>query len=297
MYSHSRRPPGGIIRPAKRRGMLLALTLFVLALAAALIVPLAGWSGLNALQAHDRLLSIQQDLTVESVVAILPELLERESRLREGLDRQNLTEWQVDLGPTRVELLLQDDSAKLPLSLVLEQLRSGSPVHPLLQLQVALGLPALPLRWNVNAGANSPEWRSAACLEDAFEEAADDAIYGRVEDARVWSRFATPRSGLIHARRADPAALEAALVDIAPGLGARLAGALRAAGQRPSLDRVIDQLGLDARAAAALRQRFTAEALSYSLLVRITQQGRVRQCYLLVDARNASLLAKWEVAP
>ena len=298
MFFRSGRRPGGTTKHAKRRAMLLALTLFALTLAAALIAPLAQWSGLAALRAHDELVDIQHDLAVESVVALLPVLLSEQRGITESLDRDNAANIEFQLGQASVRVLLQDESAKFPLRLVAMQSDGQPNPDPINQLQMAFALPGLPRRASKSAFEDQRLGVRIGSIEDVFEECGDPALYGDPDQQRVWSRYLTAHAVRIHARRAVVPVLEAALADLEPGLGTRIAQRLQSNGNRRQLEEVIAELGLDAKRAEEVQGRLTSEPLTYSALIRTTIHARSRQSYVLLDGRDPSqVVARWEVAP
>src|SRR5687768_13744708 len=103
-----RRYRGAAMMSSSRRGMLLVLVLVSLALAAALITPLAMLSGIEAVAAGRDALALRHRLAAESLVALLPDLLKKERDLEVELDRCNIARLDFEIGQIKIQVLLQD---------------------------------------------------------------------------------------------------------------------------------------------------------------------------------------------
>ena len=283
-----------------RRGAMLVLVLASLALAAALIAPLATLSGIEAVEGGYHAATLRHRLAAESVLVVLPELLAQDSRVQRELDRTNRYYLTLALGDLHVDVLIQDDSAKLPMELF-ERTRHPEARRSALQtLQAAAGLPALDLAEAPHAGegrraADSLPW--TGCLDDLFACPSDAVLFGTPRSPRTWTHCLTPAGHTVHAWRADAAVLEAALQDLSPGLGTQLVHR-RAGRAKPDLDELLGALELPGDVRREVAARLTVRTERYSLLVR-TRLGRdVRQRYLICDAADSTnVLVNWEVAP
>jgi hypothetical protein len=279
---------------------MLLLVLFSLALLAALVVPLAMLSSVTALESARQANALRHRFAVDSVLATLPQLLAKEARLGRDLDRGNRTLLAFELGELQVEVLLQDDTAKLPLALLSEQ-RGNQPVQAALaRLQASLPQPLAPLRVLPVATASPvspppPAW--TGCLEDLFAQPDDHAVYGRPRSPAAWVQFLSPLGKTVNVYRADAAVLDAVLADLQVGLGTELVQA-RQKQTKPDLNQLLDGLELPESAQRAARQRLVATSERYSLLVRTQIGDDVQQHYVLCTAASPpQVLINWEIAP
>ena len=277
----------------RRRGITLLLVLVSLVLLVALVAPLATYSGTVALESAHHTATLRHRLAVDSLVAVWPQLLAQDAQIKRQLGKHNRALVTLDLGGLRVEALVQDDTAKLPVPLLLDQEHQDALAGGLTVLQARLPLPSLGdcLR------STAEDWQWGGCLDDLFEEPTDGGLYGRLESATVWAQFTSPVGRVIHAYRAHPAVLEAALCDLRPGLGLELARR-REMQSRRDLDALLGELELEDTTLSAARSRLTTTTKRYSLLVRTRLGHDVRQRYLLCTAdRSPRVLLDWEVAP
>jgi hypothetical protein len=277
----------------RRRSVILLLVLVSLALTAALVAPLALFSGTAELESGRAAATLRHRLAVDSLVALLPQILAGEPRLGRELDAGNGAPLALSVGDVQVTALLQDDTAKLPLPALAE--RGGRPAisRALGTLQACLLLPPLETE---PAGETSHASAWTGCLEDLFAAPTDRALYGRVGGAAAWTRYITPLGREIQAYRADAAVLEAALADLQPGLGDKLARA-RSAQAKPDIQALLASLDLPEALRRAAAQRLTIQTTRYSLLVRTELPGDIRQHYLICSADDPPyLLVDWEVA-
>ncbi len=280
----------------QRRSVMLALVLACLALAAALVTPLAAISGTEALVAAYRSDELRHRLAVESLVSVLPDLLTQDRQLMRDLDRGNRAQVRFELDSVRVEALVQDDSAKLPLRAFerpeqrLVALRSiqREALLPPARLQVEL---ITDRRGVTRSGV---VW--TGCLDDLLAEPTDQAIFGDLGTSSVYANYLSPLGRQLNLLRADSAVLEATLADIEAGLGRRIAD-LRDDRNKIDVGAVIQQLELSYEQGKAVGERLTTRTERYSLLVRTTVDRDVRQRYLVVSADAPSqVLVDWEVA-
>lgn len=275
----------------KRRAILLLITLVTLALSAALALPLLTFSGRSAVRVHDESFDVQHALIVESMVALLPELLGADRRIEEVLDRVNLAIREYVIGDIAVRLEIQDDSAKLPPMMVQTSVGQPAQPHPLAIVTSLAHLP--PLEPRDRAVAHAP-----TCLDDLFAAPTDTALFGDEMQRDSWCRYVTAIPGTISARRADAAVLEAVFADLAPGLGTRIHGAVRASSSDNSIRSVLEQLELPPAAAQRAQSLLGNESRTYSLLIRSASSSETRRSYVLCSRSNPPLvLANWEVAP
>ncbi len=264
-----------------RRGLALGLTLACLALLAALITPLALLSGVAALEANYAADALPHRIAGDSMVLVVPQLI-KDERVQAALDRDNRWLFETDVGATHVQMLVQDDSAKLPLQAVWDG-RDPRLLAAALRRLGPVGL--APPRLRAHPPTAAP-W--SGCLEELFEDAGDEELYGRPDDD-AWTRHITPIGQRLHTRRATPATVAAVFDEIQPGLAAQFAGAGR---EGPDLEHI----------AAPIRERALALVTSrperYSLLIRTTLNGQTRQRYVIIDAGSPPrVLLDWEVAP
>lgn len=276
----------------RRRAVLLLLVLVSLALTAALVTPLATLSGLAVLETADRAAALRHRLAANSLVAVLPRLMAAEAGLRRDLDRANRALVAFDLADLHVVALIQDDTAKLPLPLVAGQSEARRLAAALTHLQAELVLPPLAL-----AASGPTEARWTGCPEDLFGAPTDGALYGTPQTGAAWMHYLAPLGEVVHAHRAAPAVLEAALRDVRPGLGTHIA-CRRAAQTRPDLNELLEGVELTAGQRREAQRRLTLATQRYSLIVRTDLGGDVRQRYVVCTAGVApSVLLDWEVAP
>ncbi len=273
---------------SRRRAMLLVLTLLTLAFAAALVLPLATLSGTVALEAGRDAQTLQHRLAVWSLVMLLPDLLENDALLVRDLDRDNYAIRRFTIGAVELFVAIQDDQAKLPLRLF---------SNDRLQIRLHAALQTIQSSARLSGTLRVPaEIEITGCNEDVFAESSDTSIFG-MPGMPGWTRYVSPLGAQLSLQRTDRFVLEAALQDVRPGLGARIA-ALRGAEDR-EMARILDRLDLPATERRAVEQRIrTTPSDRYSLLIR-TQIGRdVRQHYIVCRASDPPVvLVDWEVAP
>lgn len=264
-----------------RRGLALGLTLACLALLAALITPLALLSGVTALEANYAADGLPHRIAGDSLVGVLPQLV-RDGRVQAALDRENRWLFETVVGATHVQVLVQDDSAKLPL----QALWDGADPRLLTAALQRLAPPGLePLGLRAHAPTAAP-W--SGCLEELFEDADDAGLYGR-PSGDAWTRHVTPIGRRINVQRATAATCAALFDEIQPGLATRFT---ERNGEAPDLH---DLRAPDRERALAL---ITNRPERYSLLIRTTLNGQSRQRYVIIDAGSApQVLLDWEVAP
>jgi hypothetical protein len=223
-------------------------------------------------------------------VAVLPELLERDARIGRELDRANRARLTIAIGGLRIEVLLQDDTAKLPLPLVYESVGTKRIPETMRALEAGTHPPALHARL-------ASELRWAGCLDDLFADATDDKLFGTPNGPTVWAHYLTPLGRVVHAYRAAPAVLEAALTDLQAGLGQRLAQR-RNAQENRDVDELLASIELPEPLRRACRRRLTSETRRYSLLIRTALAGDVRQRFVICTANEPpQVLVNWEIAP
>ncbi len=276
-----------------RRSMVLVLVLLSLAIAAAMVAPLAAFSGGAALDAALAADGLRHRLAAESVPAVLATLLAADRQVFKDLERDNRACLVLQVGAVRVEVWLQDESAKLPLAALLD-----NPAFEWESTAVALarcaGLPSLDAN-GPTSGQSTLRW--TGCLDDLFAEPSDAALFAPPDTANAWSQFVGLVNRQVHARRAAPCVLEAALADLRPGLGAQLAALVRL---RPeaSIAEWFDALALDEPLRRAAAQRLTDRTRAYSLLIRTTLDRDARYRYLVVDAEHPQeVWVNWQVSP
>lgn len=279
-----------------RRGVLLLLVLVSLVLLAALVAPLATLSGVSALESTHRAATLRHRLAADSVLAVLPQLLASDRRLARELERGNRAHLTLELEDLHVEVLLQDDTAKLPLPLSRAQRGPAPRRAALAVLAAALPLPPLAAREaDTPAAVGDVPW--TGCLEDLFDAPTDRALYGTPTEGTAWTQYLTPLGQTVQAYRADPAVLEAALADLQPGLGTRLAQA-RTRQTQPDVDELLAGAELKDEVHKAARSRLVSATERLSLLVRTQLGSDVRQRYLVCTAGpEPRVLLDWEVAP
>lgn len=274
--------------PKRRRGLVLVLVLLSLALVAAVLLPLARLSGVEALKTSQAGCALRQRIAAESLVALVPQLLAKDAGVRGALDHGNLARYDWDLGPVHLLVLIQDDSAKLPAAL-------ASPAA-LQMLGAECDLPGLIPRVSDPARTSPDSW-ATGCLEDLFETTTDAAIYGTTGATPAWCRFLTPTGQRIHLARAPTPVLSAALQAFGSGLGLQLRRAWDSAAN-PDVNACVAHLELPAAAARRVVELFSDHAERYSLLVRTAIGDDVRQRYLICSADTPPVvLVNWEVAP
>jgi hypothetical protein len=272
---------------SRRRGVTLLLVLTSLALAAALLVPLALASGTRALMANYEGDTLRHRLAGDSFVAVLPEWLERDRELIRQLDRANRVVLQAMIGEVAIEAVLQDDSAKLPLLRLFADRAQESAAPPnLSHLATRLGLPSpppLPIR------------RAPGCLEDLLGPTDDHRLFGTTGSSG-WAWYVTTLGQTVNVSRADVAVLETLLQDIRPGLGDDVARARGRSYER--IEDLLAMLELPETLRRRVHERLSLRCERYSLLVRTTLAGNSRQRYLVCTATEpAEVLIDWEVAP
>ncbi len=263
----------------RRRAILLLVVLVTLALLGTLLAPLAALTGTETLASAARGDALRHRLAVDSVVAVLADWLAHDTALVHELDRSNAARRTFALGDLPVEVVIQDDTAKLPLAL--------ADAARLRDLQGQLGLA-------LTVADAAPR---TGCLDDLFVAAADHEIYGGAGEVRAWAAYVTPFGRSIHAYRAAPAVLEAGLTDLRVGLGTVLARR-RERQVHPDLAQLLAEAELPEPLRRAVQERLTACTERYSLLVRSGRGPEARQHYVVVTAADPpTVLLAWEVAP
>ena len=297
MRRHDAAPRAAVDR--RRRGLMLLLVLMTLALAAALITPLATLSGIEAVTANYQADTLVHDFAIESLIAVLPEWLEHDRRLNPELERDNRTELALQVGRVQVVAVLSDDSAKLPLPLLLETAGPDGALTALAYLRDAAGLPALDLQSPApNASENdSGRLRWTGCFEDLFSNPRDAAVYGAADTNPCWSEWISPFGNAVRYDRATPEVLEALLRDVRPGLGTKLSHEITHR-RSASLTDLLADFELTDQVFREVSRRLTTTTQRYSLTVRTTLGRDTRQHYLICSAApECRILLNWEVAP
>jgi hypothetical protein len=265
----------------------LLLVLTSLALAAALIVPLASMTTVEALTANQEAESLRHRLAADSLIAVLPEWLERDRRIAADLDRDNRAVLHFQLGEINVDAVLQDDSAKLPLTQLYDR-RGARPASGVLaDLSAGLGLPAQ--RFVERSSA-------PLCPDDLFVNATDAEVFGSGVTQMGWCTYTTTLGRSVNVHRADPAVLEALLSDVKPDLGRSLVR------QRQhdfkSVEELLAPLELTEIQRRAVQERLTLRTERYSLLIRTQRGDQVRRRYVVISTSEPpDVLIDWEVAP
>lgn len=283
----------------RRRAVVLLLVLVSLTLAVALITPLVAISGTMALETGHQERTLRHRLAAESVVALLPQLLEQDRRLRLDLERTNRAQVEFALGEVHSTALIQDDTAKLPILLLdkVGQLRSS-----LERLQVEMGLPGAlqagspPLEPDApHDGAAILRW--SGCLDDLFAGPRDADLFGTPTSVATWAQFVSPLGQRVHVFHAQPAVLAAALDSLESGLGRELARR-REQYKEEDLGELLASLELTDQVHQEAARRLTTRCERYSLLIRTSLHGDVRQRYIICSAAvPPQVLLNWEVAP
>lgn len=268
--------------PARRRAVTLLLVITSLALAAALIAPLALLSGSAALGAAQRAAALQHKLAGDSLLALLPQRLQR-SDVRRELAQGVAVRISLHIDDIAVDALLQDDSAKLPSGL----LAGAGGNEAIRELSAARGLAPLPV---------NPTAHATGCLEDAFGSSSDAALYGTPEQPG-WVQVLTPLAGPVHVRGASDAVLSALFADVDSRLGSKIAQQRRRS-RFETVEELVLPLELpDAQRRVAL-ERLTTSSKRFSLLIRSELEGAVRERYVIVqDEEPPLVVVDWEVAP
>jgi len=274
---------------------MLALVLVSLMLAAALITPLALFSSIEALAANRRAATLRHRLAADSAIAMSSRLLAADKRLDQALDRNNRASFTLRLEDLSVEVLLQDDTAKLPLPLLLESRETRRAADALAQLQSRAGLPQLTLRSEGESSRNGPRW--SVCADDLFEDPTDAKLFGTAAAGNAWMTYITPVGGAIQVYRAPIEVLAAALADLQSRLGERIAQ-VRDPRDKGGVAALLAKFELPQPIARQAARRLTTQTERYSLLIR-TQLGRdVRQRYVICTAGDPPIVVvDWEVAP
>lgn len=286
-------------RVATRRAVMLLIVLLTLALAVAVITPLATLSGVEAVTTVHGATRLRHRLAAESVVAMLPELLQHDQRLNRDLDRFNRGNFAFVVGEVPVSVLLQDDTAKLPLPLLFESRHPRRVREALDSLQSSVALPPLEVMPVARGPSNEgqPRLRRTGCLDDLFTAPTDAALFGMPDTSHAWAQYVTPLGHAVHVYRADPAVLEAVLADLQVGLGQRLAQAREIQADQ-DVDELLAGLEVPEPVARGARQRLTRRTECYSLLIRTQIERDERQQYVICSAAPPpQVLVNWEVAP
>ena len=274
----------------RRRGLVLLLVLVSLTLAAGLIGPLTTLTGTRAICSVQHAATLQHRLAVDSAVAALPALLAHDPQLRRNLDRDNMARFEFSLGDMQVVVLVQDDSAKLPVELLTRVSRD--------QAYQALNhfRPLVICSANILPEPNTSV-QVTGCLDDLFEEPTDAALYGTPDSGTAWSHYITPIGQTVNLRRAPPAVLTAVCSDLPPQVGRLLAQA-RTEHVGRNVRTLLADMDITTPQRRELSARLTANTQRYSLLVSSTLEGYTRQRYLICDTGDpATVLLDWEVSP
>ena len=284
----------------RRRALTLVIVLVCLALASALVSPVVVLSGLDALESVRRANGQQHELAVDSVILLLPSVLAENPQLALDLDRENAATLTLQVGEVIVVALIQDDTAKLPVSLVSEADDVQRTREALAALQAGLPLanlaPGARLRESARVGQQSG-LRWTGCLDDLFDAPVDAALYGRPDSPATWARYITPIGRSVNLQRACAVVLEGTLADLRPGLGLRLAE-LRARFPKATPDELLAMEELPDSVRREATRRVTADARRLSLLVRTRIDNDVRQRYLICTlGEQAQVIVDLEVAP
>lgn len=281
----------------RRRAITLLLVLTSLALLAALVTPLAALSGLRAVESAHAAAGLRHRLAADSAITLVPQLLRRDGRLQAELDGRNRAAVSFTVGTITVDVLVQDDTAKLPIELIRSRRGLAPTRAALTTLAAQQPLPALELHPDLDCAVGPARWGWCGCLEDLFAAPQDAALYGRPESRAVWTHYLTPLGRTVHAFRAAPAVLEAALGDLQPGLGLELARQ-RERQVRPELPALLATCEVPVPQQRTALERLTTTTERYSLLIRTRLGDDVRQRYVLCTAGAAPrVLLDWEVDP
>lgn len=276
----------------KRRSIVLVVVLVSLALCAALIAPLALQTGVRAAIVADDVNGLRHDLAVDSVVAVLPQMLESNRDWQRELDRSNQVRFTVPIGEVEVAVLLQDDTAKLPLASYFEEQRLNDLQLAMNAVVANSALPRLRLRT-----LDAKVFRWARCVEDLFDNPTDADLYGRLDQRTGWMSSISPIGRAAHIVRSSDVVIETIGNEIRPDLGRKLLTLRKSTGP-DLLDRINTELELTDVQRRSLFQRITLQTERYSLLVRTTLEEDSRQHFLIIDANDPpSIIGKWEIAP
>ncbi len=266
---------------------MLALVLATLALSITLVAPLAMRSGTSAIEASCEAELLRHELVVDSVVMVLPSLLTKDRDLLSRLDRMNAAEVRLEVGKARVKVLIQDDSAKLPLAALHRPDRRAA--EPLNRLLATLGHE---IRARSTDATALKRCLHSGCLEDCLDRPTDQAVYF-AENAIA--RLVTPLPGRINFKRASLPALIAALDDAEPGLAQQV---INFRSRADTIAELHDQLDLSEQAAKRISALLTHETTRYSMLIETAVGNRSNWTYLLcTNDEPATVLARWQVRP
>lgn len=273
----------------KRRATTLVLVLLMLALASALTLPLARVGLTRSFASHRAALAVRHRLAAESLLALLPSLTGKDSRILRDLDDDNCATIAVDLQGITIHAILQDDSAKLPIAAIARARPQDEVRQALEHMAVRTGLPHLQLRRGT--------FNTIGCFDDLFERADDNDLFGDHEGDPGWAGILTPLGHSVNIRRAEPATIAAMMWDADRGAADKLLRSLRSS-QRKSVQQLITAAGFNGDAASRLEQHLSMETTRYSLLVTTTIQAESRRRYFICSADDPpALLVNWEVAP
>lgn len=270
---------------SNRRGVVLLLVLTSLALAAAVITPLAGLSADAALAANYQADALRHWMAGDSLLAAFAALRSRDSTLDRELDRRGFAVIELEFAGVQVRARVEEDSAKLPLALLgTEPRRRAAALQRLGSLQ---GLSTAP-------GATAPD--VVRCFDDLFDTASDRELFGTI-DRPGWAQFLTPLGARVNVRRTPAAILEAALADLKPGSGTQLAR-LRDLDPEASVQQYLASLELTEAQRRKAAERLDTKTSRYSALLETTIAGDRRWRYVVWAADTSDrVLVDWEVAP
>ena len=271
----------------RRRAALMVVVLLTLALAAAIAAPLGRIGLTEAVSAGATADALRHRLAMESVVTLLPHWIRDDQRIRDDLDRYNQATLQFVVGGVAVQVLLQDDSAKLPVAALVRSRNEIWLDAALARLQT--GSSRAPLR------RVATPTHGLACLDDLFLAATDDDLFGKTTQSPGWSGVLTPLGETINLGRAAPDVVAAALSDLDPRVAEQVFKAWRRS-DRTDLTPILATVS--GPTAERLARRFAIGTTRYSLLVRTTLRDDVRRRYWVCTADEAPVvLVDWEVAP
>lgn len=269
-----------------KRGILLVLVMVSLALAAALIAPLALLTGTHALAATQRDDALIHRLAGDSLVAVLPEWLATSSPIRKQLDQENRALLHIQVGTVQVDAILQDDTAKLPLPALFDR-RRPERLQSALQRLAGLIAPQLTMARTIpNAGS----------LDELFESSDEKTLFGDLETVGV-ADFVTTLGNRGFLNRATEEVLEALFQDLKPGLGGELSR-LRRLHAKDTPAELLVRVEIPESVRREALPRLAEKTERYSLRIRTSSPGDIRWRYVICSATEPALiLLDWEIAP
>lgn len=269
-----------------KRGILLVLVLVSLALTGAILTPLALLTGNYAVKEARSDEGLIHHLAGDSLVAVLPEWLEKSPDLRKQLERDNRALLHLQIGPVEVDAVLQDDTAKLPVAILMDR-RNPERLRLALERIARFAAPNLRIASVI---------QSTGSLDELFEAAGDTVLFGDLQTVGI-SEWVSPMGNRIYLERARDVAVEAVLQDVKPGLGLELAR-LRRLHANESPAELVSRLELPEADRRAVTARLAEKTERYSLRMRTRSRSDVRWRYLICSTSEpAQILLDWEIAP